>query len=115
MTQSLNFPMTQSLERKYTPAMPQKLDDTRIKQELSKLNGWSRDGDEIKKSFSFKNFYETMSFVNAVAHIANQLDHHPDMEVGYNKLTIRFSTHSVGGLSENDFGAAAKIDGLAKT
>ena len=96
----------------YNPAMAQKLDDARIKQELAKLNGWSRDGDEIKKSFSFKNFYETMSFVNAVAFIANQLDHHPDMEVGYNKLTIRFSTHSVGGLSENDFAAAGKIDGL---
>ena len=93
--------------------MPQKLDDSRIKQELSKLNGWSRQGDEITKSFSFKNFYETMSFVNAVAFVANRLDHHPDMEVGYNKLTIRFSTHSVGGLSENDFEAAARIDALA--
>jgi 4a-hydroxytetrahydrobiopterin dehydratase len=94
--------------------MPQKLNDTRINQELAKLNAWSRDGDEITKSFSFKNFYETMSFVNAVAYIANLLDHHPDMEVGYNKLTIRFSTHSVGGLSENDFDAAAKIDALGK-
>ena len=93
--------------------MPQKLDDSRIKQELARLNGWSRDGDEITKSFSFKNFHETMSFVNAVAYIANQLDHHPDMEVGYNKLTIRFSTHSVGGLSENDFAAASRIDGLS--
>ena len=92
--------------------MAQKLDDTRIQQELGRLKGWSRKGDEITKSFSFKNFYETMSLVNAVAYIANQLDHHPDMEVGYNKLVIRFSTHSVGGLSENDFAAAAKIDAL---
>src|ERR1043166_7959375 len=101
--------MIQRTYPQYNPGMAQKLDDARIKQELGKLNGWSRDGDEIKKSLSFKNFYETMSFVNAVAYIANQMVHHPDMEVGYNKLTIRFSTHSVGGLSENDFVAASKI------
>ena len=104
--------MIQRTYQEYNRAMAQKLDDTRIQQELSKLKGWSRKGDEIEKSFSFKNFHETMSFVNAVAHIANTLDHHPDMEVGYNKLKIRFSTHSVGGLSENDFAAASKIDAL---
>jgi 4a-hydroxytetrahydrobiopterin dehydratase len=100
-------------ETKYNAPMEQKLDDSQIAQKLPKLKGWSRSGDEISKTFNFKNFYETMSFVNAVAHIANQLDHHPDMEVGYNKLSIRFSTHSVGGLSENDFAAAAKIDALS--
>ena len=108
----LNGPMTQSLNSQYNPPMAQKLDDSQIAQNLSKLKGWTRTGNEIRKTLSFKNFYETMSFVNAVAHIANQLDHHPDMEVGYNKLTIRFSTHSVGGLSENDFVAAGKIDRL---
>jgi 4a-hydroxytetrahydrobiopterin dehydratase len=92
--------------------MAQKLDETQIGAGLSKLNGWSRSGNEISKTFAFKNFYETMSFVNAVAHIANKLDHHPDMEVGYNKLKIRFSTHSVGGLSQNDFDAATEIDAL---
>src|SRR3954447_1604111 len=95
------------------PPMAQKLDDAKIADGLKKLNGWSQQGDEISKTFSFKNFYETMSFVNAVAHIANKLDHHPDMEVGYNKLKIRFSTHSVGGLSDNDFAAATKIDALS--
>jgi len=99
-------------ETKYNATMAQKLDDSQIAQKLAKLKGWTRSGNEITRTFSFKNFYETMSFVNAVAHIANQLDHHPDMEVGYNKLTIRFSTHSVGGLSENDFVAAGKIDHL---
>ena len=69
---------------------------------------------EISKSFSFKNYYETMAFVNAVAWVANQQDHHPDMEVGYNKCTVRYSTHSVGGLSENDFISAARIDALMK-
>jgi 4a-hydroxytetrahydrobiopterin dehydratase len=93
--------------------MAQKLDDSQIAAALKKMTGWSRDGNEIRKSFSFKNFYETMAFVNAVAFIANQQDHHPDMEVGYNKLTIRFSTHSAGGLTANDFAAAAKIDALS--
>src|SRR3954453_6640913 len=95
------------------PRMPQKLDDAKIADGLKKLNGWSGRRGEGGKTFSFKNFYETMSFVNAVAHIANKLDHHPDMEVGYNKLKIRFSTHSVGGLSDSDFAAAAKIDALS--
>ena len=72
----------------------------------------ARAGGEIQKRFEFKNFYETIAFVNAVAFIANQQDHHPDMEVGYNKLLIKFSSHSVGGLSINDFICAARIDRL---
>jgi 4a-hydroxytetrahydrobiopterin dehydratase len=104
--------MIQRTHLHYNPHMAQKLDDNRVSQELSKLKGWTRQGDEIMRLFSFKDFHETMSFVNAVAFIANQLDHHPDMEVGYNKLKIRFSTHSVGGLSESDFKAAARIDAL---
>jgi 4a-hydroxytetrahydrobiopterin dehydratase len=62
--------------------------------------------------FQFKNYYETMAFVNAVAWVAHREDHHPDLEVGYNKCTVRYSTHSVGGLSENDFICAAKVDSL---
>jgi 4a-hydroxytetrahydrobiopterin dehydratase len=104
--------MIQRTPAQYNRGMTQKLDESRIAKELARLKSWTRHGDEITKTFSFKNFYETMSFVNAVAHIANTLDHHPDMEVGYNKLKIRFSTHSVGGLSENDFVAAGKIDAL---
>jgi 4a-hydroxytetrahydrobiopterin dehydratase len=81
---------------------------------LKQLSGWSLvdDGKGIRREFSFKNYYPTMSFVNAVAWIANQQDHHPDMTVGYNKVGVLFSTHSVGGLSENDFICAAKIDAL---
>ena len=75
---------------------------------------WRLDTDNkaIRRAFSFKNFYRTMSFVNAVAHIANTEDHHPDLEVGYNYCRIKFSTHAIDGLSENDFICAAKIDGL---
>ena len=102
--------MTQSLNSKYNAPMPQKLDDAAIEQSLAALNGWNRQGSEICKTLKFADFYETMAFVNAVAFIANKLDHHPDMEVGYNTLTIRYSTHSVGGLSEKDFESARKID-----
>ena len=67
---------------------------------------------EIKKSFSFKNFYETMAFVNAIAWIANAENHHPDLEIGYNYCHVRFMTHALNGLSHNDFICAAKIDTL---
>ena len=76
--------------------------------------GWepSADHKEIKKSFSFKNFYETMAFVNALAWIANTENHHPDLEVGYNYCHVRFMTHALKGLSHNDFICASKIDKL---
>jgi len=60
-------------------------------------------GDEISRTFTFRDFHETMSFVNAVAWIANQEGHHPDLTVGYDRCTVRYATHSIGGLSENDF------------
>ncbi len=72
----------------------------------------SDDGKSISRSFKFKNYYETMAFVNVVAMVAHQQDHHPDMTVGYNTCRVDYSTHSVGGLSDNDFICAAKIDGL---
>jgi 4a-hydroxytetrahydrobiopterin dehydratase len=64
----------------------------------------------LRREFAFRDFYRTMSFVNAVAHVANIEDHHPDLEVGYNYCRLVFSTHSIGGLSENDFICAAKVD-----
>ncbi|HEY0766479.1 MAG TPA: 4a-hydroxytetrahydrobiopterin dehydratase [Steroidobacteraceae bacterium] len=64
----------------------------------------------IRREFSFRDFYRTMSFVNALAHIANIEDHHPDLEVGYNYCRVTFSTHAIRGLSENDFVCAAKLD-----
>jgi len=72
----------------------------------------AKDAKSLKRSLKFKDFYRTMSFVNAVAHIANIEDHHPDMEVGYGYCRITFSTHSIGGLSPNDFICAAKVDRL---
>lgn len=64
----------------------------------------------IRREFAFRDFYRTMSFVNALAHIANIEDHHPDLEVGYNYCRVTFTTHAIHGLSENDFVCAAKVD-----
>ena len=83
---------------------------------LKKLDaGWrlSDDAKSIHREWKFKNFYHTMSFVNAVAHIANTEDHHPDLEVGYGVCRMKFTTHAIDGLSENDFICAAKVDRLA--
>ena len=88
------------------------LADEKITTLLTKLDGWeiSEDNKSITKSYSFKNFLRTMSFVNAIAWIANQENHHPDLEIGYNYCRVHFSTHAINGLSENDFICAAKID-----
>lgn len=72
----------------------------------------SSDGKQIHKDFRFKGFNATMGFVNAVAWIANQEGHHPDLEVGYSHCLVRYTTHAIGGLSENDFICAAKVDRL---
>lgn len=82
---------------------------------LAKLNGWELNGTEIVRTFTFKNYYHTISFVNALAWIAHREDHHPDLAVAYKTCTVRYSTHSIGGLSENDFICAAKIDALVST
>ncbi|BBB24750.1 4a-hydroxytetrahydrobiopterin dehydratase [Amphritea japonica] len=82
---------------------------------LSQLDsGWQLDARSrvISKDFRFKGFYRTMAFVNALAWIANNENHHPDFEVGYNYCRVRFSTHALDGLSENDFICAAKVDAL---
>ena len=70
----------------------------------------SEDGKSLRRAFKFKDFYRTMSFVNALAHVANIEDHHPDLEVGYGYCRVQFSTHAIKGLSENDFICAAKVD-----
>lgn len=81
---------------------------------LAQVKGWqmSQDGKMLSQRFNFKGFYKTMAFVNAIAWIANQENHHPDMEVGYNYCVVNFTTHAIHGLSKNDFICAAKIDNL---
>lgn len=91
------------------------LNAEQVKNLLPQLNSqWevSEDNRVIMRKLSFKNFYETMAFVNALAWIANIENHHPDLEVGYNYCTVRFNTHALNGLSHNDFICAAKMDKL---
>ncbi len=81
---------------------------------MQQLEGWSLMTNKISKTFEFKNYYQTMAFVNAVAWLSHRENHHPDMTVGYNKCHIEYMTHAINGLSENDFICAAKIDWLFK-
>jgi 4a-hydroxytetrahydrobiopterin dehydratase len=85
-----------------------------LMRELSPAWHLAEDGKSIASEWKFRNFFHTMSFVNAVAHIANVEDHHPDLEVGYGYCRIKLMTHAIGGLSENDFICAAKIDALGR-
>jgi 4a-hydroxytetrahydrobiopterin dehydratase len=91
-----------------------KLSEARMRELLPEVPGWEliEDGHALTKTFDFKNYYETMAFVNALAYMANREDHHPDLGVHYNRCVVRFSTHDVGGLSENDFICAAKTEAL---
>ena len=68
------------------------------------------DGKSLRREFKFKDFYRTMSFVNAVAYIANIEDHHPDLQAGYDYCHLTYATHAIDGLSQNDFICAAKVD-----
>ncbi len=79
---------------------------------LKQLNGWEYANGVIAKTYTFKNYYQTIAFVNAAAWISHREDHHPDLTVGYNRCRVEYSTHAMGGLSENDFICAAKIDAL---
>lgn len=81
---------------------------------LAQVPDWiiNETGTHISRRFTFKDFYHTMAFVNAVAFIANQENHHPDLEVGYNVCLVKYQTHAVSGLTQNDFICAAKIDRL---
>ena len=91
------------------------LDRANAEAQLRALNSaWilAADNKSLSRSFAFRDFYRTMSFVNALAHIANTEDHHPDLGVGYGYCHVTFSTHAIGGLSENDFICAAKLDRL---
>jgi 4a-hydroxytetrahydrobiopterin dehydratase len=80
--------------------------------QLNKKWKVSDDHTMLKNAYSFKNFYETMAFVNALAWIANTENHHPDLEVGYNYCRVTFMTHALSGLTQNDFICAAKVDAL---
>lgn len=87
-------------------AMP----DAAVDEQLAVLPSWTRESGAITRSYSFANYWETIAFVNALAYIVHREDHHPELVVGYNRCKLSFDTHSVGGISENDFICAAKCD-----
>ena len=83
-----------------------------ITSQLTALDGWVSDAGAMKKIYRFRNYYETVAFVNAVAYMVHQEDHHPDLHVGYDRCEVRYNTHSVNGITENDFISAAKVDAI---
>ncbi len=89
-----------------------KLSPAQLKDELTHLAGWQASGDAISKTYAFEDYYEAMAFVNAVAFIAHAADHHPDMEVGYNKVKVKYSTHDAGGVTELDVRCAEAVEDL---
>lgn len=89
-----------------------KLADAEIDKHLAALPGWQREGLEIRKTFPFKNYHETMAFVNASAWVSHREDHHPDMSVHYNRCVVAYSTHDAGGITLNDLICAAKLEAL---
>jgi len=88
------------------------MDDATIRSHLQQVSGWTLQDGAIEKTFPFKNYYETISFVNALAWICNTEDHHPNLQVSYDRCVVRFNTHSANGISVNDFICAAKADAL---
>lgn len=103
-------------KKDWSASVRRALTATEVVANLAKLEGWKLTGDgaavAIEKTFTFANYYETISFVNAVAFIANAQDHHPDLSVHFNRCVVRFNTHDVGGLSMTDFDCAALVDAL---
>lgn len=83
-----------------------------IEAQLAQFPGWLLVDGAIQKRYDFADYHRTLAFVNAVAWIAHREDHHPDLLVSYNRCTVRYSTHSVGGISVNDFVCAARVDAL---
>jgi 4a-hydroxytetrahydrobiopterin dehydratase len=83
-----------------------------ITEHLAGAPGWALVEGAIEKGFGFPDYHHTLAFVNALAWVAHHEDHHPDLLVSYGRCTVRFNTHSVGGISINDFICAAKVDAL---
>ncbi|TSA16869.1 4a-hydroxytetrahydrobiopterin dehydratase [bacterium] len=91
---------------------PGLLNEDKILSQLEQLKGWSRDGKEIRRLIEFADFVRAMAFVNSVALLAEKSNHHPDIDIRWNKVRLALSTHSAGGLTELDFKLAKAIDEL---
>jgi len=88
------------------------LSEHEISLRLMKLPGWNRAGQHIQRRFQFTDFDALMGFINAIAAVAREQDHHPDVQFGYSACTIAYSTHSAGGLTALDFNAATRVNAL---
>jgi 4a-hydroxytetrahydrobiopterin dehydratase len=95
--------------------MRQKLSDLEIQRALGSLPGWSRRGDTLTKTYTFEKFAEGISFVDRVAEIADEMDHHPDIDIRYTKISMSLSTHDAGGITQSDLTLAERIEGLGRS
>ncbi len=89
-----------------------KLTNEEIRQKLKELDGWQLDGDSIKKEWEFEDFNEAMDFIRDVADVVDEYDHHPELFNVYNKVSLTFTTHDAGGLTDKDFEVASEIDDI---
>lgn len=87
-----------------------RLSEEQVAARLGELDGWQREGDEIRKQYGFDGFGEAMEFVNRIAGLAEEMDHHPDIDIRFDTVALALSTHSAGGLTERDFQLAGRID-----
>lgn len=92
--------------------MPELLNANQIKDGLKKTPEWEHNKKQIERTFDFDEFFESIDFVNAVAEIAEEMDHHPDLDIRFNKVRVVLSTHSKGGITDLDLEVAEKIDTL---
>jgi 4a-hydroxytetrahydrobiopterin dehydratase len=94
------------------PVMAKRLSEEEIARELARLDGWAREGDAIRKQYTLGGFSDAIAFVTRLAFDAESADHHPDIVINYKRVTLTFSTHSEGGLTQKDFDGAQKVDAL---
>ena len=90
--------------------MAELLSDIAVQRELGSLAGWSRRGDALSRTYQFRNFAQSMEFVNRVAGLAESADHHPDIDIRYSKVSLTLSTHDSGGITAKDIALAKAID-----
>ena len=95
--------------------MAVKLDRQQVAEQMQRLSEWTLQGDQIERQLTFQNFVDAMVFVNKLAEIAEELGHHPDIRIVYNRVSLALSTHDAGGLTQKDFKLAQRIESLAKS
>ncbi len=93
--------------------MAERLSETEVGRQLAHLPGWARSGEEIRKQYSFADFRTAIAFVNRVADLAEATQHHPDITISYNRVTLALTTHDAGGLTTNDISLAGQIERAA--